>query len=212
MNVAYTLQVATPLGKTAGRRSGSAERIVTVARELFGRDGYGRTTIKQIADRCSLSDAAVLYHFPSKRHILEAVLEPPELAPVPLPDSWDPLEFARTIVDCFYAWEPHWARVRVLLVQALDDDLTSSAFSIALNRSWSDVVSPALKPHCGAETEEIAAALATLFNGILTDRLISSGADFEATMGDPKMRELLVQCVLLVLPPAPDVAPVSATG
>lgn len=206
------MQVAQPPTKTTGQRSESAERILQAARELFGRDGYDGTTIKQIADRCNLSDAAVLYHFRSKREILEAILVPPDLVLVPLPDEWEPALFARTLVDRFYAWEPHWALVRVLLVQALDDDMTSITFTRAITDAWRAMVQPALAPHCGEETDEIVEALGAVFQGILADRLIGSGDDFERVMGQPETRSLLERSVRFILPPAAETVTITATA
>ena len=48
-------------------------RILAAAMELFGTQGFEATSIRQIADQCGLTDAAVLYHFGSKRRILAAV-------------------------------------------------------------------------------------------------------------------------------------------
>ena len=54
----------------------SRARIVRVARDLFVERGYRRTSLQRIADRLGLTKAAVLYHFPSKAHILAALAEP----------------------------------------------------------------------------------------------------------------------------------------
>jgi AcrR family transcriptional regulator len=51
-------------------------RIVAAAVHLFARQGYQRTSIRQIAERLGVSKAAVLYHFPAKDRILAAVAEP----------------------------------------------------------------------------------------------------------------------------------------
>ncbi|HKS90594.1 MAG TPA: helix-turn-helix domain-containing protein [Tepidiformaceae bacterium] len=48
-------------------------RILAAAMELFGTQGFEATSIRQIAERCELTDAAVLYHFGSKRRILAAI-------------------------------------------------------------------------------------------------------------------------------------------
>ena len=48
--------------------------IVAIAGRLFGAQGYGATSVQQIADAMGYSKAAVLYHFPSKDALLAAVL------------------------------------------------------------------------------------------------------------------------------------------
>jgi AcrR family transcriptional regulator len=50
--------------------------ILAAARELFGRHGYQRTSLREIAGRLNLTKAAVLYHFPTKRDILLALTQP----------------------------------------------------------------------------------------------------------------------------------------
>jgi AcrR family transcriptional regulator len=50
--------------------------ILAVARELFGRHGYQRTSLRQIAARLGLSKAAVLYHFRTKAEIIADLAEP----------------------------------------------------------------------------------------------------------------------------------------
>lgn len=51
------------------------EQIVDAARELFARDGFTATSVRDIADAVGSSKATVLYHFPSKDLLLEATLQ-----------------------------------------------------------------------------------------------------------------------------------------
>jgi AcrR family transcriptional regulator len=50
--------------------------ILATASELFGRHGYQRTSLREIAARLGVSKATVLYHFPTKAEILAALAEP----------------------------------------------------------------------------------------------------------------------------------------
>lgn len=59
------------------RRDDTRRRILQGAQELFGRQGFDRTTVRQIAKRVNLTDAALYYHFKSKREILEAIWQLP---------------------------------------------------------------------------------------------------------------------------------------
>jgi AcrR family transcriptional regulator len=54
----------------------TADELRRVALELFASDGYGSTSLQQIADRAGVSKATVLYHFASKEVLLESVLAP----------------------------------------------------------------------------------------------------------------------------------------
>ena len=55
---------------------GTRERILQVALDLFGRQGYEGTSIRDIADRMGMTKAAVYYHFPSKENLLADILTP----------------------------------------------------------------------------------------------------------------------------------------
>lgn len=52
------------------------DRILDVALELFSRHGYEGTSIRDIADRMSITKAAVYYHFPAKEELLADLLTP----------------------------------------------------------------------------------------------------------------------------------------
>jgi AcrR family transcriptional regulator len=60
------------LKKTKG--VATRERIVKEAIWVFARSGFSSGSFQQIADRCSLSQAAVLYHFKDKNLLIEEVL------------------------------------------------------------------------------------------------------------------------------------------
>lgn len=57
------------------RRDTRAE-IAEVALELFGRQGYERTSLREIADRLEITKAALYYHFPSKLDVLRSLMQP----------------------------------------------------------------------------------------------------------------------------------------
>lgn len=56
--------------------TGTRERILQRALELFGRYGYEGTSIRDIAEQMGMTKAAVYYHFPSKESLLADVLTP----------------------------------------------------------------------------------------------------------------------------------------
>jgi AcrR family transcriptional regulator len=57
--------------KTAARRV----EILTAAVEVFSTAGFHKGSLRDVAERAGLSQAGVLHHFPSKTHLVEAVLE-----------------------------------------------------------------------------------------------------------------------------------------
>ena len=51
------------------------EKILNEALSLIGQHGYHGFTIQQLAQRCGLSNAGLLYHFPSKDQLFIAVVQ-----------------------------------------------------------------------------------------------------------------------------------------
>ena len=56
--------------KTPARR----QEIVEAAVEVFSSSGFHKGSLRHVADRVGLSQAGLLHHFPSKEHLLQAVL------------------------------------------------------------------------------------------------------------------------------------------
>jgi AcrR family transcriptional regulator len=50
--------------------------ILAVASELFAERGYQQTSLREIAERLGITKAALYYHFPSKRDLLSAMVDP----------------------------------------------------------------------------------------------------------------------------------------
>jgi AcrR family transcriptional regulator len=57
--------------KTPARR----QEILSAAVEVFSGSGFHKGSLRDVAERAGLSQAGVLHHFPSKNHLVEAVLE-----------------------------------------------------------------------------------------------------------------------------------------
>jgi AcrR family transcriptional regulator len=67
----------TTVTKTRGEYAKSAERrqqIVEAAVEVFSAAGYRKGSLRDVAAKAGLSQAGLLHHYPSKEHLLEAVL------------------------------------------------------------------------------------------------------------------------------------------
>lgn len=68
-------------GGTRGRRQGYATgdarraRILNIALQEFGENGYRGTSLARIAERAELTQAGLLHHFRSKQDLLTAVLD-----------------------------------------------------------------------------------------------------------------------------------------
>jgi AcrR family transcriptional regulator len=69
-----------PKTASPGRASGTRQRILDIARELFARQGFTGTSIADIAGGLGTTTAALYYHFRSKADILNALLAEPMVA------------------------------------------------------------------------------------------------------------------------------------
>jgi AcrR family transcriptional regulator len=56
--------------------SGTKRDILDTARELFSRQGYEGTSIRQITSGLNITPAALYYHFPSKEAVLRGLADP----------------------------------------------------------------------------------------------------------------------------------------
>jgi AcrR family transcriptional regulator len=61
------LKMARPRGSDGAK---TRERILAVAQELFTRQGYDKTSLRDIAERLKITKAALYYYFPRKEDIL----------------------------------------------------------------------------------------------------------------------------------------------
>src|SRR5437867_10020157 len=51
------------------------QQILDASLRLFSERGFARTTVRDIARQAGITDAAIYYHFDSKRELLEALVE-----------------------------------------------------------------------------------------------------------------------------------------
>jgi AcrR family transcriptional regulator len=65
------------MARTTGSTAEATQRrILAAAQELFAERGYAGTSIRDIAERLSMTKAALYYHFPGKLDVLAALVEP----------------------------------------------------------------------------------------------------------------------------------------
>ncbi|MFI8931143.1 TetR/AcrR family transcriptional regulator [Streptomyces sp. NPDC053474] len=62
-------------GGSGSGPGGTRERLLAVATELFTTQGYGGTSLREIAERLDVSKAAIYYHFRTKEDIARAIVE-----------------------------------------------------------------------------------------------------------------------------------------
>jgi len=64
-----------PKGSRAARTRATEDRILTVALEFFGTKGFDSVSLDDLAADLGITKQAILYHWPSKRALLDAVID-----------------------------------------------------------------------------------------------------------------------------------------
>lgn len=64
-----------PAPKRTRRGPHTRQQILDASLRLFSKRGFARTTVRDIAQQAGITDAAIYYHFESKRELLEALVE-----------------------------------------------------------------------------------------------------------------------------------------
>ena len=70
-----TAQRLTDNSKRTRRGPHTRKQILDASLSLFSRRGFARTTVRDIAKEAGITDAAIYYHFESKRDLLQALVE-----------------------------------------------------------------------------------------------------------------------------------------
>src|SRR3989442_6066105 len=63
------------IAKRTRRGPHTRKQILDASLSLFSERGFARTTVRDIAHQAGITDAAIYYHFESKRELLEALVE-----------------------------------------------------------------------------------------------------------------------------------------
>lgn len=175
------------------------QRILDVARELFSRRGFYRTTMKDIADRLDISDPALYYHFHSKRHILRELMVEPELA---IPDRIPVCrqDVADSIFEAFCSYATATDLVRTILRQQLAGDPASLEFRRQASQSYYSTYGPVIRQLYGARGDLIAEALNNILIGALWDGVLVYGREFTAVVTQATYRERIRRLIDIALP------------
>ena len=108
------------ISRRAAQGEATKAALVTAARQLFGVNGYARTSIDEIVAAAGVTKGAVYHHFSDKEGLFQAVFERVELEVSDLavvaflrPDSWDAL-----VSGCLLWVEAHLdPEVRTIVLQ-----------------------------------------------------------------------------------------------
>jgi AcrR family transcriptional regulator len=187
-------------------RDETRRRIIDAARDLFARDGFSATSVRAIALRCRLTDAAIYYYFPGKRDILHAILVQP--ATSPRDEGGTPHErrtaLVRQLLESFYAWTQQANLVRLLLREGLEANESTIAFSYETRSAFEESVRPALIALYGRDAPDLLRALSLLLSGLIFDGLLAHGDAFGDVAADGAFRERALSLIELAVPEVPD--------
>lgn len=177
-----------PAGRPRKLRRGPITRkqILDASLKLFSEKGFARTSVRDIAQAAGITDAAIYYHFSSKRDLFEALveergfsaaLEGLERAEV----TFEPIEvlpaIAKNALLLMYA---NRDLMKVLMVEALAEDPVAADEYRALVERWERAEERILKDYArkgklrADEVGELSKQLVATVIGIFADHLMSA--------------------------------------
>lgn len=163
-------------------------RILTAALRLFSRDGFHATSIRGLARSVGLTEAAIYYHFPSKRAIVEALYEQrgfmvamDELEHLPGEIPLDQ-QLAANAAASARLWDENSDLLRVVTLEVLRGDRAAQAAREELMQRWRSGIHELLARYqARGEMErsidvvEAANSWVNLMFGVFMDRLLVLG-------------------------------------
>jgi AcrR family transcriptional regulator len=190
-------------------RDHTRTRILDAATELFGRDGFDKTTVRAIARCCGITDAALYYHFPSKRAILTSLWDTSPLDA----DNYDPGHPARLTYETLDAIVDRLADEsgrkdalsRLLIRSVLSGDQTAHALRESMRAFLRVVLLPRLETVFDTEEAAIRTdAVMMLCVGFFYTAQIEQGSHFAEACETAEFRARLKRMVRLLVPLPPE--------
>lgn len=180
----------TPTVTDSSSRGGhrTRRRILTAALRLFSRNGFHGASIRDIARSVGLTEAAIYYHFPSKRAIVEALYERrgvttalDELEHLPGEVPLDRQLVANALASA-RLWDDNADLLRVVVVEVLRGDRAAWAAHHELMERWRRGILDLLTRYRSrqeidpsVDVAEAAASWVNLMFGLFMDRLLVLG-------------------------------------
>jgi AcrR family transcriptional regulator len=164
------------------------EQILDASLRLFSEKGFARTSVRDIAQAAGITDAAIYYHFASKRDLFEALLdergftaalESLERAEITAgPTEAIPAMALRALAFIYQNLD----LMKVLMVEAMaDDPVATEEYQILVER-WKKAEARILRSYAAQgllrteDVDELATQLVITILGALADFMMSSGA------------------------------------
>ncbi len=163
-------------------------RILATALRLFSRDGFHGTSIRGLARSVGLTEAAIYYHFPSKRAIVGALyeqrgfmtaLDELEHLPAEIPLAQ---QLAANAIASAHLWDDNADLLRMVIVEVLRGDKAARAIHQELMERWRRGIHELLARYQGRgeidrsiDIVEAANSWVNLMFGTFMDRLLDLG-------------------------------------
>jgi len=179
-----------PAVRTRKLRRGphTRKQILDAALRLFSEKGAARASVRDIAQAAGITDAAIYYHFPSKRELFEALIEERGIT-----DALERLETAEILVgpeeaipgiaegalELLYA---NRGFMKVLMAEALAEDPVAAEEYRLLVERWERAEARILHFYADQgllrteSVEELSKQLVTTVVGAFVDHLMSPAA------------------------------------
>ena len=176
------------------------KQILDAALRLFSEKGFARTSVRDIAQAAGITDAAIYYHFQSKRDLLEALieergftsalegLERAEIDHVSFGPEQAISNIATSALDLMYA---NRDLMKVLLVQAMAEDPVAMEEYRTLVRRWTKAEARILKHYmqrgmmASEDPDELSQQLVVTVIGAFADFLMSPQESETPAEGTP---------------------------
>jgi AcrR family transcriptional regulator len=179
-----------PARNGSGSRGGerTRRRILAAALRLFSREGFHGTSVRALARAVDLTEAAIYYHFPSKRAIVRALYE--ERGFLSALDQLEHLPGDRPLAAQLTAnalasarlWDENADFLRVVIVEVLRGDRAARAAHREMMDRWLRGIVDLLaryrvrgEIHASAELVEVAESWVDIMFGAFMDRLLALG-------------------------------------
>lgn len=189
-------------GTTSRGSDRTRARILEAAMDAFARHGFDGTSVRSIAARCGLSDAAVFYYFPTKRHLLDALWDEAPTGDFPSPIPGRPLSadvIRELVVATMRISARNFTYLRLVAREVLRSDETAIAIRNSSRARWRKVLGGHLEP-AGPRAPALVELFTAAVTGYLLRLEIEHGDEYPKLVLNPDVQERVVQAVLRLIP------------
>jgi AcrR family transcriptional regulator len=164
------------------------EQILDASLRLFSERGFARTSVRDIAQAAGITDAAIYYHFASKRDLFEALID--ERGFTAALDELERVEITVGLVEALHSLAVNALAfiyrnrdlMKVLMIEAMADDPVATEEYQVLMERWQKAEARIMRHYAGQgllrteDVDELASQLTITVLGVLADFLMSSAS------------------------------------